>query len=792
MEQFEPGMIPPAAAALQKLRTARSAPCAAYVYGATGYGKTALVRHYLAKRRYAYISCADDWEPEAIPKPKPHAKNRGVVVVDDLHLLRREEQRQVVLDLFQRDDLWLVLISRSQIPPWLLPTYIQRGFLVIDEDSLRLGEDEIAAYLDSQRVPYEPDTPRYLREKSQGNAYAIRHTVLRLREGAVPGPELEEEVRAAFVNYLETNVILQWDSDLLEFLMELSVVDEFTLELAETVSGNRHALALLERAAEAGNFLTVSGGLYRLRPELIRALRNRAEKVFGTARTKDLAAKAGLYYEMKDDIAPALKLYEYSGSTERIRQLLIRNARMNPGNGHYYELRHYYFNMDEREIADSPVLMAGMSMLYSMLMDGEKSEYWYEKLKAFAASARGGVRREAQSRLCYLDIGLPHRGSRDVLAVMKRVPALLLDKGNCLPEFSVTSNLPSTMNGGKDFCHWSPSDTKLAKTVGPLVERVLGRYGKGMVKAALGESYYEKGEDNYKVLALLSRAQMETEQGGTMEIAFAAVGVRARLALFQGDIQAARELLASFEQSAKENRAPQLLPNIQAFRCRLALYEGDMDTVERWMKTAPDEDVEFCSLERYRYLTKVRCYLANGEYTKAQALLEKLRYYAEQTGRPYIRMETELLSAIAKDRMGGPWQEELTAAVRGAGEYRFLRVICEEGAAALPLLQRARKELAGDETLDKAWLARLMDETERIARRYPHYLERQAATAADFNDTALAILRLQGDGLSVNQIARQMNLKPDNVKYHIRENYRKLGASGKAEAMLAARGLGLL
>ena len=52
MEQFEPGMIPPAAAALQKLRTARSAPCAAYVYGATGYGKTALVRHYLAKRRY--------------------------------------------------------------------------------------------------------------------------------------------------------------------------------------------------------------------------------------------------------------------------------------------------------------------------------------------------------------------------------------------------------------------------------------------------------------------------------------------------------------------------------------------------------------------------------------------------------------------------------------------------------------------------------------------------------------------------------------------------------------------
>ena len=58
-----------------------------------------------------------------------------------------------------------------------------------------------------------------------------------------------------------------------------------------------------------------------------------------------------------------------------------------------------------------------------------------------------------------------------------------------------------------------------------------------------------------------------------------------------------------------------LLPNIQALRCQLALYECDMDMVERWMKSAPDEDREFCLLERYRYLTKVRCYLANGEYT---------------------------------------------------------------------------------------------------------------------------------------------------------------------------------
>ena len=56
--------------------------------------------------------------------------------------------------------------------------------------------------------------------------------------------------------------------------------------------------------------------------------------------------------------------------------------------------------------------MAGMSMLYSLLMQEEESEYWYRKLEQFAAIAKGGQKREAVSRLACLDIALPHRGER--------------------------------------------------------------------------------------------------------------------------------------------------------------------------------------------------------------------------------------------------------------------------------------------------------------------------------------------------------------------------------------------
>lgn len=805
---MDKGYIAPEAA-LKKLRAARGLGQTVYIYGATGYGKTELVKQYLSRRKYRYISCAEDAAGlsetvEAVRKvtaqgaaakdagKEKEAQPQTVMVVDDMHLLKNAQDRKAVLSLAGRQDIWLILVCRSPIPAWLMPLYIKGGFLVITEDDLRLGEKEISAYMESQGLTVMGEELAFVAERSQGNAYTVRHTALKMLEGMRPGPKMAEEIVEAFAAYLESHVMVQWDSDLLEFLMQISVTDGFTLPLAEMVTGNSHATELLERAVETGNFLVCKDGIYHLRPQLTRALRRRAAKEYSPQERADHAYNAGLYYEMQGQIVPALAMYEKCGNRERIRELLVRNARLNPGVGHYFELRSYYLRMGEKELEESPVLMAAVSMLYSLLMQEEESEYWYRKLEQFAASAKGGQKREAVSRLAYLDISLPHRGSADMIEIMKRMPALIFDRGMSLPEFSVTSNAPSTMNGGKDFCHWSREDRKLAVTIGKLVERVLGRYGKGLVKVALGESLYEKGEDTYEILTLLTSAKMEAEGGGMMEIAFAAVGLQVRLDTLQGEIQTAAEVLASFEKGVREQGAAQLLPNIGALQCRLALYRGDREAVQVWMASAPDEDREFCILERYRYLTKVRCYLSLGEYLRAQALLEKLRYYAEKCKRAYIRMEVCLLSAMAKYRTGGAWKEEFLCALKEACSYHFIRLISEEGAAVQELFAAAGKRLLEKEISDKKWLSRLMEETGKVAVRYPVYLKGQLAKAPDFCEAALSVLRLQAEGKSVGKIAQELSMKEATVKYHAKENYRKLGVSGKADAVLAARNLGIL
>ena len=59
---MDKGYIAPEAA-IRKLRAARSLRQTVYIYGATGYGKTELIKQYLNNRRYRYIPAGRRRQP---------------------------------------------------------------------------------------------------------------------------------------------------------------------------------------------------------------------------------------------------------------------------------------------------------------------------------------------------------------------------------------------------------------------------------------------------------------------------------------------------------------------------------------------------------------------------------------------------------------------------------------------------------------------------------------------------------------------------------------------------------
>ncbi len=771
----------------KKLQLARRMEQNVYLYGATGYGKTTLLKHYLDFRNYEYIDCG---ESEWVEKD---FSSVSCVVFDQAHLIQHAEQKQIITKLMEREDVWVIISSRASLPAWIRPFQMASRLVVISEKDLHLTEKEIDSIAKTKQITLQQDDIAFIYQKSEGNAYVILLFLALAKDNIPIKTEANERVAKEFVRFLDDHVISQWDMDIQDFMMKMSVVDCFDEELAERITGEDKITQLIEHSGSVGNFLMEADEMYHFRPIIRRALLDRGYKKLGKNMMNQCFYSAGRYYEHRDNIIKALEMYEQIGDNENIRSLLVRNGRKNPAAGFYYELRKYYLMLPEEDVENDPILMSALSMLHSVLMQEEKSEYWYEKLTSYSEKTTGGEKREAIRRLAYLNITLPHRGSADIADLIKNYPKLVTSGVDKLPEMSVTNNQPSVMNGGKDFCDWSKMDKLLANTIGVLIEKMLRGYGHGMVAHALGESFYEKGMDSYEILKYLTKAQLENQDSGKIELAFATIGIQVRLNVVLGDMNNAMRLLQTFEERMIKEDARQLQPNYKALCCRLALYNGNQEAADKWMnEEAPDEQKEFCTLERYRYLTKLRYYIIHADYTRANALIGLLRVYAEKSKRVYILMELDILESVIRFRQKQEWKDLFLQALIKTSEYEFVRILSEEGALVYPLLKEISKDINDNTKISKKWFKQVLAETKAVADHYPAYGGMKQLSLVDFKETDLQVLKLQAEGKTQAEIAETLGVTLRTVKYYSAENYKKLGVTGKTEAVQKARSLNLI
>ena len=802
--------------ALRRLKAAEEENITAYIYGVSGIGKTELIVRYLKQKKYQMFDAGrvSAEELEGIAE----SEKRKIVVIDNLHDLAMEEEcddiKEAIISLIEREDIWLILSGRCAVPPWLAAVRYREVFYVIEESELLFDEAQENQYIEYTKILLTPEQRKVSRNYCLGVPLGWYITwdiykQIQLREGLKEGEYFSDKLFSELIDrglsqmwdYLDWHVYDNWDIRIQEFLMEVSIVDCFTAHLAEMITGINNVESILSRVKWLGNFMVERTEkdevVYEFRREMRISMRRRLKRKYNKEQIHALYENAGLYYQLNKEPIRALEMYQKAGEKERIASLLIENARTAPNNGYYYQLKKYYLKLSDEKIRTSPELMMGMSMLQSLLLDIEESERWYQELEQYAKEHSGRERRQARSKLLYLEIGLPHRGSENMVEILKKAHLLILDKQVSLQEFSVTSNQASQMNGGKDFCEWSKRDRELAKGIGKLVEFILGKYGKGMVNLALSESFFEKGEDNYEVASLANKGRMQAETGGKLEQCFVADGMLAWLHIITGKVSEAEELLKRFYKKAEKEEAERLLPNIETFIIRCALCSQKKAEIEKWMKKAPDEEQEFSIYDRFHYLTKVRVYLQNGRNEQAYNLLLKCEYYATVMKRTYIKIEVKLLMAIVQYRVGDErWDETLCEGLKMAEEYHFVRIITREGAAIRPLLTQSRWEPSRVESKEgekknRQFWKQVLEETEKMTRYYPGYLK-AGIESVTLSDAMLEILKLQADGLSKEKIAERLNMSVSNVKYHTQQIYKRLGVSNKAEAVMEAGKRGLL
>ena len=756
-----------------------SAPC--------GFGKTVLADALLRGRNVLRISAA---APDcAIP---PSAQDWDILVIDDLQLMQEEAGQQALCELIRSSpERHFVLLSRG-VPPGCLTAFQYTGLMtVLEADDLLFDAGDVRRLFQLSGVNVTDSEINGILKESVGYPLGVAITARCMSPDKPWTPELVARVFHEVFLYFETAIYRRFDLPVRRFLLELAPFESFDLEMARMVSGDPRAGERLDwifryttmlRYDDCQRFHFWSGFRAFLLWEM--------EREYTEEKRKALISRGGLYYELKEDYAHALECYTSGGDHSKVSELLVRNAELHPGMGHYAEMEKYYRSLPEAEILASPSLMQGMSMLCALVMDYEGSERWYGELQKFVehCGRQDAAGKQARGRLAWLDISLPQRGVKGLTETIPAVFRLLTNKEVALPSFSVTSALPSIMNGGKDFSEWSKKDDLLYKTIRLPVEAVLGRDSVCLADCAIAESKFEKGEDVAgRMLSLLPQMN-EVRNHGTSDMEFAVSGLLARSQLANGQPTDARRTIEVLHECFVERGLTRFLPNMDAMLCRIDMHTGDLDAADAWYREkAPREPTHLNVMRRYQYLTQAMVELADGRPDAALLTLAPLEPYIQNCARIIDGIHLNVLTAIALRRKKDErWRERLTAALDAATEYRFIRTVSVYGTAVLPLLEALNWDG------DKAWSKRLMAAVRMQAAFYPHFLESRLAPGEELTPTELQILHLICADKSNAEIAQIMDVKLPTVKTHVSHILDKLDVKRRAEARTAAKKLRLI
>ena len=756
-----------------------SAPC--------GFGKTVLADALLRGRNVLRQSAAD---PDcAIP---PSEQDWDILLIDDLQLMQEEAGQQALCELIRSSpERRFVLLSRG-VPPGCLTAFQYTGLMtVLEADDLLFDEGDVRRLFQLSGVNVTDSEINGILKESVGYPLGVAITARCMSPDKPWTPELVARVFHEVFLYFETAIYRRFDLPVRRFLLELAPFESFDLEMARMVSGDPRAGERLDwifryttmlRYDDCQRFHFWSGFRAFLLWEM--------EREYTEEKRKALISRGGLYYELKEDYAHALECYTGGGDHSKVSELLVRNAELHPGMGHYAEMEKYYRSLPEAEILASPSLMQGMSMLCALVMDYEGSERWYGELQKFAehCDRQDAAGKQARGRLAWLDISLPQRGVNGLAETIPTVFRLLTNKEVALPSFSVTSALPSIMNGGKDFSEWSKKDDLLYKTLRLPVEAVLGRDGVCLADCAIAESKFEKGADvTGRMLSLLPQLN-EVRNRGTPDMEFAVSGLLARSQLANGQAMDARRTIEVLRECFVERGLTRFLPNMDAMLCRIDMHTGDLDAADAWYREkAPREPTHLNVMRRYQYLTQAMVELADGRPDAALLTLAPLEPYIQNCARIIDGIHLNVLTAIALRRKKDErWRERLTAALDAAAEYRFIRTVSVYGTAVLPLLE------ALDWDGDKKWYKQIMAAVRMQAAFYPDFLAPRLAPGEELTPTELQILHLICVDKSNAEIAQIMDVKLPTVKTHVSHILGKLDVKRRAEARTAAKKLRLI
>jgi len=251
----------------------------------------------------------------------------------------------------------------------------------------------------------------------------------------------------------------------------------------------------------------------------------------------------------------------------------------------------------------------------------------------------------------------------------------------------------------------------------------------------------------------------------------------ARLKLAQGDVESAASILAEADQSARQRNFVHRIPEIAAVQILTLIRQGNLLAAFHLAQT------------HKLPIGQARVHLAQEKPSEALAVLDLWDQHVEAMGWKDERLKVLLLQAIAHQALGKDDKalQLLGSAMALAEHGGFIRIFVDEGAPMAQLLNK----MNGDGARMQEYIHKLLAAFKKQEDTAPSSFIRQDLIEP-LSQREMEVLQLIAQGLSNDEIGKQLFLALDTVKGHNRRIYDKLQVQRRTEAVARARQLGLL
>jgi LuxR family transcriptional regulator, maltose regulon positive regulatory protein len=782
------------------------------------------------------------------------------LVLDDYHLIEAPAVHQSVAYLLDRlpSSLQLVLSTRSD-PPLPLARLRASGQLVeLREAELRFTAQEAADLLrEATGLDLPAESVAALATRTEGWIAGLQLAALSLSGHSDPAGFVETFTGShRFVlDYLTEEVLARQPAELVQFMLETSVLDRLCGPLCDAVCGQKDSQQLLERIERANLFLVPLDDVRRwwryhhLFADLLQARLQQASP----DRVIELHRAAAAWCEEHGLGDDAIRHALAAGDPNWAAQLIERHLeeqilRRSEG----ATMARWLSALPAEVVRSRPRLCIGQAIIALISGRPDQAEPLIDAAERTATKIDTGPYQPSVGRRASILANLPAvlavshadlarlRGdSEEEVRFAEEALTKTTDEDYLLRSFAryhlgVAEWLGGRLALAEDTLHKVIED-RLASGERYLavracydlgqVQQAQGRLaaalrtyqralelttepgqlvlaGAGMAHVGLAEVLYERDELDVAYDHAVEGVARCRQLAYKPAVA-AGLAILARIRSAQGDRAAAIEAIEEAQNVMPGLEVPGVLNSVPSARARLLLADGDLAAIADWVRRRGLDAGDQPDYPRERgYLIMARLLLAEQAPVRALDLLARLADLARAQERAGSLIEITALQALGlaatRDEAGAV--AALAEAVRLAAPAGYLRVFLDEGAPMAALLGR----LATTPTaaaLTTTPLPRV--HLDRLFHAFEHHglaiLPRTSpggtvvpGLLAPMTARELQVLELLAAGEPNQMIAERLVITLDTVKRHVSHVLDKLGAANRTQAVARARELGLL